>query len=827
VAAEVLEWRQLLTGTAAVNALVVSSADGSIYGRAVALTAAVAPAASTTTYPTGTVTFKIDGVARAAVALHNGVASFSISTLSVGAHSVVATYSGDAIFAPTTSPVLTQNVGSTFTPPWHPTDVIDVTKFGVKGDGVTDNTAALQNLINQIAPTITSQNPTSPDVFYFPAGTYLVRGALDFSKLPDFGIMGAVNANGQPLSIIKGTATSGTLVTANTGGGTFQVWNMKFQASNAGQTAFYANYSVMSTFENCVFSGHIGLDLYDGFSTALRNDKFTGAGGAQGSSIGLLEELPTNAVVSDCDFSGWSEGLRVSGTGLSVVRSTFEKNGIGARLGADSAGNNWAVGRSSFDNLTFSANDVGIFFQVAAGCSFCDINIVGTATAPSGQSKYGFTGGAVGSSIFSNIHVSGGFADAGANMAPSFLNKYAIWTNTSLYGSWATNSISSGQAWVTQLTPLSATDVAAGKTQATVNGAVLTEATNIDNVTAANTVAAPQGAVHVLNVTQYGVVGDGTTDDTAKLQALINSAKAGAIFYFPKGTYRVSSTIDFSALPNFSIIGDLATNGGNSAASVIIGDVAGALIKADYGSKGGTYRIRNVMICNQSSDSNSCGLFSRNSILSSIQDASILGGYFGMEQINPFMLAVRTVCVSGSIGLMISGGMGSTVEDMRGLGMTEGLRVGGATDFALFDADLEVNGIAIDLGLDPSGNAAVVTGASILGLSLEANGIGFDVKSCTRGFFAAIGSQGHTNAATPNLIDTSGLLVEDGAQNCTFAADGFGGYYVAGPAVEVTSGASNLLFIDCAAWNGNLTGLTNPAVWDIESTNDIVLSPDI
>ena len=49
-----------------------------------------------------------------------------------------------------------------------------------------------------------------------------------------------------------------------------------------------------------------------------------------------------------------------------------------------------------------------------------------------------------------------------------------------------------------------------------------------------------------LDVTKYGVVGDGTTDDTQKLQALISSSPNGTVFYFPAGTYLVSNTIHFS-----------------------------------------------------------------------------------------------------------------------------------------------------------------------------------------------------------------------------------------------------------------------------------------
>jgi hypothetical protein len=47
----------------------------------------------------------------------------------------------------------------------------------------------------------------------------------------------------------------------------------------------------------------------------------------------------------------------------------------------------------------------------------------------------------------------------------------------------------------------------------------------------------------VFNVKDYGAVGNGSTDDTAAIQAAVNAAIAGGTVLFPTGFYRVTSTI--------------------------------------------------------------------------------------------------------------------------------------------------------------------------------------------------------------------------------------------------------------------------------------------
>ena len=61
---------------------------------------------------------------------------------------------------------------------------------------------------------------------------------------------------------------------------------------------------------------------------------------------------------------------------------------------------------------------------------------------------------------------------------------------------------------------------------------------------------------NTVDVSAYGATGNGTTDDTAAIQNAINAALSGDTVYFPGGTYKVSSRINF--LSNKTYAGEYA-----------------------------------------------------------------------------------------------------------------------------------------------------------------------------------------------------------------------------------------------------------------------------
>ncbi|MEU2058633.1 Ig-like domain repeat protein, partial [Streptomyces bungoensis] len=90
-----------------------SAPDPSVTGQAKLLTATVSPAAPGGGVPTGTVTF-FDGITSLGTSTldGSGVATLSVSNLSVGSHALTATYGGDTSYNTSTSPVDTQTVNA-------------------------------------------------------------------------------------------------------------------------------------------------------------------------------------------------------------------------------------------------------------------------------------------------------------------------------------------------------------------------------------------------------------------------------------------------------------------------------------------------------------------------------------------------------------------------------------------------------------------------------------------------------------------------------------------------------------------------------------------
>jgi len=97
---------------ASTTTALASSANPSTSGQAVTFTATISVSSPGSGTPTGTVTFYNGSTSIGTGSVSGGVATFTISSLSVGTHSIKAVYSGDTNFKTSSSSVLTQVVQS-------------------------------------------------------------------------------------------------------------------------------------------------------------------------------------------------------------------------------------------------------------------------------------------------------------------------------------------------------------------------------------------------------------------------------------------------------------------------------------------------------------------------------------------------------------------------------------------------------------------------------------------------------------------------------------------------------------------------------------------
>lgn len=137
---------------------------------------------------------------------------------------------------------------------------------------------------------------------------------------------------------------------------------------------------------------------------------------------------------------------------------------------------------------------------------------------------------------------------------------------------------------------------------------------------------------HVHDVKMYGAVGDGTTDDTAAIQAAITGSgwpSSRAAIYFPTGSYNINATgivLDAGSVtstPEMSFFGNNARLTTTTQSANPMLSITDAIISATY------FSIRGLMfITNASSSPYRTAIRLRRTELVHIQDC-IFGGNFG------------------------------------------------------------------------------------------------------------------------------------------------------------------------------------------------------
>jgi hypothetical protein len=610
-------------------------------------------------------------------------------------------------------------------------------------------------------------------------------------------MIGDVDSSGNPSSILKSTVANLT-VFGTTGLSTaLHARNMQFVASNTGGTGLYTFYPQIMTLTNCGFTGFIGADIPIPFVYALRTCTFTGPGGTVAGSVGLRSLYSSIGLADNVTITGFETGAMGSGVGFSVIRSTIQQCHVGLNIGNAAWGS--ALNCSAAYGNTFSNNDTDINLAYASQELLVNNTHIGGASAPSGASVQAILGSSF-SCICHGMNVSGTYSGPVVNCASGQPN-----TSISFYAdNLAANqfSMSANTSFYRTASPLP--HVVA----------------NADDNTAWLAVRSPQTSANYINVTNNSItgtsiVGDGVTDCTTNWNLLIAASIAGTIpsnYYAPQGTYFCSGTLDYSGLPNSSIIGDGASNGGFVYGTQIRGNGTHPIVKYDFASQSGagTFELRGLNVMNASTNA----IYATNPILASIEQVQVQGSQ-AIKLVNPAMCSVRTVEASNNaLGMIVSGGSGVAIDQFNAQGCTEAMRLSGLAH-SLFTWRAEVTGsgstgIALNLGVDQAGATAVLTGASIVSCYGEANNTGLVMNDCSGCFIGSADFLGTQNA--PNGISEIGLLVTQ-TSNCTIALGSFAGAYN-GWGIFLDAGASGLTLAGVAAGNGQPgSGAACTATW--------------
>ncbi|EKD20654.1 beta-1,3-exoglucanase [Drepanopeziza brunnea f. sp. 'multigermtubi' MB_m1] len=413
----------------------------------------------------------------------------------------------------------------------------NVKSFGAKGDGVTDDTAAINAAIaagsrcRPGTPGVGCQSSTiSPATVYFPAGTYLISVPI----VPFYMTNLIGNPNPGQMAVLKATVSFSGIalvdgdpyLSSEPAYGTTnvfyrQVRNLVFDMTSQPAAALARGIhwptAQATSLQNCVFkmstaSGnkHQGVFIENGSGGFMNDLIFYGGdhamevGSQQFTSRNLTFYNSATAIYQIWDWSWTYMGLSINNCGVGIDMSNTGSQGqqVGSVVVIDSTFSNTRVGIASARSSTSLPN---------GGGSLALENV-----------------------IFSNVPV--------AVNGPS---------STSLAGSSGTITVA---GWV-QGNVYSPTgpNKAMSPVSSFVRPASLLKSTRYYTRSKPQYEKTPSADFY--SVRAAGAKGDGVTDDTTIIQNLLYSAtSAGKIIYFDYGVYKITTSITIP--PGARIVGE-------------------------------------------------------------------------------------------------------------------------------------------------------------------------------------------------------------------------------------------------------------------------------
>ncbi|KUJ21098.1 1,3-beta glucanase [Mollisia scopiformis] len=396
----------------------------------------------------------------------------------------------------------------------------NVMDFGAKGDGSTDDTAAINAAIT--SGTRCGQgcdsSTTEPALVYFPPGTYMISAPLVQLYYTQF--------VGDAVTIPTIKATAGFTGIALIDSDPYASGGVNWYTN---QNNFYRQIRnfVLDTTLMPVSAG-TGIHWQVAQATSLQNIVFNMRtdGGTANAQQGIFMDNGSGGFMTDLIFNGGKYGAFFGNQQFTTRNMTF--NGCQTAVFMNW---NWVW---TLSGLTINNCQIGVDMhnggtssQTVGSVLLTDSTIsntpIGVSTAY--QSNEGATNGTLiidNVDFSSNVPVAVSSSGSGTILAGN--TKISSWMQGRAYNGANTGALTQGtQTAVTKPASLLAS-----------NGKVFAR-------------SKPQyetlPASSFLSVKAAGAKGDGVTDDTAAIQALFNSAAATDVVYFDHGAYVITSTV--------------------------------------------------------------------------------------------------------------------------------------------------------------------------------------------------------------------------------------------------------------------------------------------
>ncbi|GEM_PF-2713216 len=315
------------------------------------------------------------------------------------------------------------------------TDVVNVKNYGAKGDGVTDDTAAINAAVS-------SANNVH---VYLPPGTYKVSAPIKPTVSTNmFQLEGA----GRELTKIVGNiANDGIVDEVGAFWGNTVIRNLSIENTSAtGYCIAFFN-SVGGTIEHVLCRAYRGLTNGNN-GTWVVND-FVGLGADSNNNLigmapgGFCVSFQGNVTATGVDCTSFDTAVILNGTMSNLQGCRIENAHLGALLGTLSDGTPNQLSGSHLDACTFEANDEHIKVVNVSDSTLSNLEIHDTTNAPSGHTSKAveFTGNFK-SSKWYNTNIGGGDPATVANI---YLDNTKSFANSSIENVTIQNT---GPKWV-------------------------------------------------------------------------------------------------------------------------------------------------------------------------------------------------------------------------------------------------------------------------------------------------------------------------------------------------------------------------------------------